>query len=143
MQSIRLMLISLIAFSFVNGGCGRRQTRPAEALETAISEGIRLLEAKEYKVFLASFVSPADLKTNTKEMSLEEFAKWFGVRKAPRLLEVLKEINYAKPTLDDTGTRATFALKEEIGGVKSITFVKVEKYWYLMAHPDESATQQR
>jgi hypothetical protein len=106
-------------------------TDPLETLETAIPEGIRLLEAKEYKVFVESFVIPSELKKIAAGTSLEEFAKTFGERKATRLLEVLQEIKDADPTLDETGTKATFALKEEEVGKESITFIKVEKRWYI------------
>ena len=132
MLSIRLLSISLLVFSFVSPVVGQDvKPESREALETAIPEGIRLLEAKKYKVFVEIFVPPADLKKIRERTSLEELAKSFGERKAPILLEVLKEIKGTKPSLDDTGTKATFALKEKTGGKKSITFVKIEKYWYI------------
>ena len=132
MLSARLLLISSLVFSFgipVISQDVKPESR--EALETAIPEGIRLLEAKENEAFVEIFVPPADLKKITEGTSLEEFAKRFGERKAPRLLEIFKEIKGTKPSLDDNGTKATFALKEEKDGKKAITFVKVDKYWYL------------
>ena len=132
MLSARLLLISSLVFSFgipVISQDVKPESR--EALETAIPEGIRLLEAKEYEAFVEIFVPPADLKKITEGTSLEKFAKRFGERKAPRLLEIFKEIKGTKPSLDDNGTKATFALKEEKDGKKAITFVKVDKYWYL------------
>jgi len=132
MLSIRLLLISSLVMSFVTPAVAQDvKPESREALETAIPEGIRLLEAKEYKVFVEIFVPPADLKRIVEGSSLEEFAKKFGERKAPRLLEILKEIKGTKPSLDESGTKATFALKEEKDGKKSITFVKVDKYWYI------------
>lgn len=118
---------------------------PRENLETAVPEAIRLLEAKEYEVFLESFTPPVVLKkikagedprmppqiTTITDITFEEFARRFGERKAPTLLKVLKEIKNAKPTLDDTGTKATFALNEEINERKSLTFVKIKKHWYI------------
>ena len=132
MLSARLLLTSTLVFSFV-APVVAQDVKPEsrQALETAIPEGLRLLEAKEYKAFVEVFVAPADLKKITERTSLEEFAKDFGDRKAPLLLEVLKEIKGTKPSLDDNGTKATFALKEERDGKKSITFVKIDKYWYI------------
>lgn len=132
MQSIRRMFISLIALTFVIPAVARDvQPDPREELKTAIPEGIRLLEAKQHQAFVKSFVPPADLQKLTAGTSLEEFAKRFGEGKAPQLLKILKEIKDAKAKLDDTGTKATFALKEGMGGKKSISFVKVGKYWYI------------
>jgi hypothetical protein len=132
MLSIRLLLISSLVISLVTPAVAQDvKPESREALETAIPEGIRLLEAKEYKVFVEIFVPPADLKKIIEGSSLEEFAKKFGERKAPRLLEILKEIKGTKPSLDDNGTEATFSLKEEKDGKKSITFIKVDKYWYI------------
>jgi hypothetical protein len=132
MLSIRLLLISSLVISLVTPAVAQDvKPESREALETAIPEGIRLLEAKEYKVFVEIFVPPADLKKIIEGSSLEEFAKKFGERKAPRLLEILKEIKGTKPSLDDNGTEATFSLKEEKDGKKSITFVKIDKYWYI------------
>jgi hypothetical protein len=102
-----------------------------EQLATAIPEGIRLLEAKEFESFLKSFVPPEDLKRITEETSLAEFAKTFGQRKAPRLLEVLTEIKDEKPVFGKNETEATYTLKKEIGGKKSLTFVMIDKYWYI------------
>lgn len=132
MLPIQLLLISSLVFSFITPVVAQDvKPESREALETAIPDGIRLLESKEYKAFVENFVPPADLKKIIEGTSLEEFAKNFGERKAPRLLEVLKEIKGTKPSLDDKGTKATFALKEEKHGKKSITFVKVAKLWYL------------
>ncbi len=89
------------------------------------------MEDQKYDAFIKSFVPPADLKKIPEGEERKEFAKTFGERKAPILIKVLKEIKDAKPSLDDSGTKATFALKEPLGGKKSINFVKIEKYWYL------------
>lgn len=127
------MFALCFVFSFASLAGAEEVVKPErlEKLSTAIPEGIRLLEAKEYVVFLKSFVAPSDLKMITERSSLEEFAKKFGETKGPRMLEVLKEIKEAKPSLDATETKATFALKEEIGPKKSITFAKQEKRWYI------------
>lgn len=132
MLSIRLLFISLIALSFVTPVVAQGiKPESRESLETIVPEGIRLLEAKEHKVFVEVFVPPTDLKKITEGTSMEEFVKMFGDRKAARLLDVLKDIKGTKPSLEDNGTKATFTLNQEIGGKKSIAFVKVEKYWYI------------
>lgn len=104
---------------------------PREQLDTAIPEAIRLLEAKEHKTFLKDFVAPADLERITKNIPLDQLAERFGTDKADVLLGVLKSIKGAQPTLDAAKTRATFKLKEPIGGKEDIRWVKVEKNWYI------------
>ena len=104
---------------------------PREKLDTAVPEAIRLLEAKDYSTFLKNFIPPDDLKKVTEKATLDEFAKQFGENKGPRLLQVLKSIRDAKPTLDSSGKKATYELKEPIDRKKTITWVKVEKYWYI------------
>jgi hypothetical protein len=132
MRLMQLIVMSVIApFVVMPIFADDVKPDPRENLNTAIPEAIRLLEAKEYKVFLKSFVIPEDFKRITATKSLEEFAKVFGERNGLKLLKVCKVIKDVKPTLDDTGTKATFAINQEIAGKKSITFVKVEKHWYI------------
>ena len=104
---------------------------PREKLETAIPEAIRLLEAKEYETFLKTFVVPDDFQKITKKMWLNEFATQFGKDKAADLLQVLKSVKGKKPTLDSKEKKATF--KHKVKGVPkdSISFVKVENFWYI------------
>jgi hypothetical protein len=104
---------------------------PREKVDTAVPEGIRLLDAKEYSSFLQKFVPPDDLKKLTMKAPLDEFAKEFGQTHAPRLLKVLQAIRGTNPTLVADGMLATFPLKEPIEGKKSITFIKVGKFWYI------------
>jgi hypothetical protein len=104
---------------------------PREKLETAIPESIKMLTAKEFKPFIEKFVAPDDLKEITKRTTVEEFAKRFGEEKAETLLKVLEDIKDTKPTFDKTETKATYTLTQTIGSKKSITFKKVEKYWYI------------
>lgn len=104
---------------------------PREKLETAIPDGIKLLTAKEFKPFIEKFVAPDDLKEITKKTTIEEFAKRFGEEKAATLLKVLENIKDTKPTFDKTETKATYTLTQTIGNKKTITFKKVEKYWYI------------
>jgi hypothetical protein len=102
-----------------------------EKLETAIPEGVRLLEAKEYATFIKHFAEPDQLKKATRDTSLEAFAKEFGQEKAAILLKVLKSIKDTKPAFSADGKKATYNLKDDVAGKKTITFVKVDKYWYI------------
>ncbi|MEO1614539.1 MAG: hypothetical protein AAFV88_01735 [Planctomycetota bacterium] len=102
-----------------------------ESLEKLIPEGIRLLTKKEFVPFVKAYVPPEELKKILKRMSLEEFAEKFGKSKAGRLLDVLKEIKDATPEMNDEKTKAVYKLKSSIGGKQSITFQKIEKYWYI------------
>ncbi|MDB5387040.1 MAG: hypothetical protein JWM11_2686 [Planctomycetaceae bacterium] len=106
---------------------------PREELKTAIPEAIRLLEDKAYVDLLKKFVAPDDLKMLTKKQPIEEFAKEFGESKAKALLKALKSTKDVEPTLSDDKKKAVFKLKEEIvdGGGKTISFAKVDKYWYI------------
>ena len=109
---------------------------PREKLQTAIPEGIRLLETKEYITFLKNFANPSDLEQFTKENSLEEGAKVFAEEKAQRLLEILKEIQDVKPKFENNGNKAIFQLKDNNEGMHTIIFVRVERYWYIQNKPE-------
>lgn len=128
---IRLGTLACALLLVVGAVVAEDKPDPREQLATAITEGIRLLEAKDYERFLQDFVPPEDFKRITQKRPLVEFAAGFGQEKATQLLEVLKEIKDAKPMLDEAGNKATFAINEEIAGKKTVTFRKVEKYWYI------------
>jgi hypothetical protein len=102
-----------------------------EKLETAIPEGIRMLEAKEHVAFIKAFVPPEMLKKILGNGSIEEFAAKFAENKAETLLQVLTDIKGTQPELDKTGTKATFKFSKEISGKKEIKFSKVEKFWCI------------
>jgi hypothetical protein len=104
---------------------------PREKLETAIPEAIRLLEAREYRTFIEQFAVPDELKQVLGQGTIEELTRSFAKENAQLALRVMKQIVGARPTLEADGTRATFELKEAVEGKKSITFVKIGKYWYL------------
>jgi len=104
---------------------------PREKVDTAVPEGIRLLEAKEYSTFLQKFVPPDDLKKLTTKVPLDDFAKEFGQTHAPRLLKVLQAIRGTNPTMAVDGMLATYSFKEAVEGKKSISFTKIGKLWYL------------
>jgi hypothetical protein len=122
-------LAGFVAFAAI--GSAQAKADPREKLETAIPEAIRLLESKEYEKFLRTFVTPEEFAKITKQVSLEEFVKRFSEGKAPELLRVLKAVSGTKPSLDPSGTVATF--KHQLKGTArdSIRFVKVEKFWYI------------
>lgn len=104
---------------------------PRENLATAVPEAIRLLEAKEHRKFIESFVAPADLKKVLEKGSLDDLVKGFGERKADRLLQFLTAIKSEKPMLDPSGTKATYEAKEPIGGKTRLEWEQVDKYWYI------------
>jgi hypothetical protein len=127
MITCRLFLVAFSCVALVAASSAAdAKADPREKLETAIPEGIRLLEAKEYAKFLKNFVSPDVLKKLTEKQTLEEFAKEFGEEKAARLLKALQTIKDAKPELDADGKKATYKLKE-----RPLIFVKIDKYWYI------------
>jgi hypothetical protein len=99
-----------------------------EKVDTAIAEMARLLEAKEYKKVVETFMTPDELK---KVPDLDKLVKNFSGEKAEKLLAVLKSLKDAKPVMSDDDKKATYELKEEIAGKKEIVFVKIEKYWYI------------
>jgi hypothetical protein len=105
---------------------------PRTSVETAIPEGIRLLEAKDYATFLRLFVPPDVLKELSAAESFEGFAKTFGEDgKATAVLAALKSIRGTKPAIDGDGRRATFTLKVPTEGKTTITFIKIGEFWYI------------
>ncbi len=104
---------------------------PFEKLETAIPEGIQLLEKKEYVKFLSNFVTPSELVKIQETMKLEDLAKMFGGSRGADMLKAFKEIEKAKPELSDDGKNATYKLKAPIGNKDQITFVKIKKLWHI------------
>lgn len=130
----RFAWLAALLFAFAGAASAVAQDAkadPREKLETAIPEAIRLLEAKDYAKLLKDFVKPEDFKRITASTPLEDFARKFGEGKAPRLLEALKAAKELKPELADAGRKATYSFKEPIGGKSTITFVQVDKYWYI------------
>ena len=102
-----------------------------ENLDTAIAEGIKMLESQEYSKFLKTFVDPEQFKKFSELGDIEEFAKKFGEKKGKQLLEVLKSIKGKTPKMEEDGKKATFDIKIEGVSKDSIIFAKVEKYWYI------------
>jgi hypothetical protein len=131
---IRILTILFGSFCFLlslNTLADEKKPDPREKVETALAEAIRLLEAKDYTTVIKNFAPPEVLEKMTKEKSLEEVAKGFGEGKGPRLLKVLKATKDVKPKLNNAGDKATFELPEEVNSKKSVSFIKVGKYWYI------------
>ena len=102
---------------------------PREQLDTAIAEGIRLLEAKDYAQFLSMFV-PADVLAS--RGPIEQFAADFAGRRGPLALAALKQIQHVKPTMSADGLTATYDLVAgPDGGPTSMMWGKIGKFWYI------------
>ncbi len=130
LHRMMFVLFACAAFSAPLSAAGVKD-EAREKVETAIPEGIRLLEAKEYAVFLKAFVPPELLGRLTEKTTLEEFAKQFSEQKGPRLLKALQSIKGTKPLLSDDGLKATFKPKDDTGKERTLVFVKIGKYWYI------------
>ena len=103
---------------------------PREKLDTAIAEGVRLLEKKDYVAFLTAFVTPADLAARGK--SVEDFAAEFATERGEVALVALKQIQTLKPAMSADGTSATFQLHladERAPG--AMTWTKIGARWYI------------
>lgn len=128
------IVISAFLFVWATVGMSSAEDKkpdPREKPETAVAEAIRLLEKKEHVDFLKKFVAPDDLKGLTKRITFDQFAKEFAGEKADKLLKALKQVEDGKPELDKEMKEAVFKLKEDVGEKDSITFKKVDKYWYI------------
>lgn len=102
---------------------------PRERLDTAIAEGIRLLEAKEYAKFLTLFVPPEVLASRG---PIEQFAAEFATRRGPLALDAFKQIQNVKPTMSADGMTAVYDVTPRPdGGPTSMTWGKIGKYWYI------------
>ncbi|MGF1580245.1 MAG: hypothetical protein ACFCD0_12855 [Gemmataceae bacterium] len=117
--------------AFVVPASGQTDPKVFQKLETAIPEGIRMLEAKKYEPFLKNFVPPELYKKITSKITPQKFSQEFAKRNAPRLLQVLKEIKGKTPTYSNEGMRATYELTAPIAGKKSISFNKINNHWYV------------
>ena len=104
-----------------------------QSLEKAVPYAISLLEAKNYKTFLETFMPPEELKEATSEMTIDEMARGFARRsKGADMLKALKMIKGMKPTLEEKGTVAIFQLPGDgVKGNKEFKFVRVGKNWYI------------
>jgi hypothetical protein len=106
---------------------------PREKPETAIAECVRLLEAKEYKSFLQEFTPPATLALllSMPNTTIEDLAKEVGEKTSADVLQALMAVKDVKPEMSSDGQKATFKLKEPVGGRDSLSLVKIGKFWYM------------
>jgi HEAT repeat protein len=107
---------------------------PRENLETAVPEGIRLLEAKDYKSFIQKFIPPEALALMLAlppKQTIDDLAKDFGAKASSDFLQGLKAIKGLQPEMSPDGKKATFKLKEPIGGENTFCFEKIDKFWYI------------
>ncbi len=141
MRTLGLVSIVVCAALLLVGGCGARpdppekpvpteKPDPRENLDTAIAEGIRLLEAEDYTGFFMTFAPPALIKEMTESGELDDILERFVEGKAAGALEDLKQIKGTTSTLSPDGKEATFRLPSAPWG-DTITFIKVGKYWYI------------
>jgi len=107
------------------------QADPREEPGTAIAEGIRLLEGKDYKTFVQHYTPPEAFNVLVSTGKVDDFAKSFGEEASATMLQVLKAVKDMKPVLSPDGKTATFKLKEPIAGSDSFSLVKIDKFWYL------------
>lgn len=128
-----LTLILAAAFSATLGlqqSATPARPDPREKLDTAIAEGIRLLETKDYVKFLSTFVPPEVLAARGK--SIEEFAAEFSQGRAVEALAALKYIQSSKPAMSADGTSAFYEISPPPErGPRSMTWSKIGKYWYI------------
>lgn len=130
LTKIAFAMLCLITMS-IEQSRGEDKDAVREKLDTAIGEGIRLLEAKEYVAFLKNFVEPEAFKKFSEAGNIEDFAQKFGESKAKQLTEVLKSIKTATPKISEDGKKATFDISVEGVSKKNIAFTKIGKYWYI------------
>ncbi len=102
------------------------ESKTPEDLAQAIDEGIKMLEAKDYKAFIERFIPPAELKEVIAQNGLDELAKNFGNAKAGMLLQALKDIQTMSPELSEDGQKASFAVEP-----RSVIFKKIEGKWRI------------
>jgi hypothetical protein len=99
-----------------------------ENLKETIASCIKMLNNKDYLGFIKRFCHPEDLaKITKKNVTIEQLATGFGVKKAVELEALLQKCLTIKPELDATGKFATF----QVEGSRAIKFVKAGGSWYL------------
>jgi hypothetical protein len=101
-------------------------------LASVIAEGTRLIEEKKYSEFLKRFMTPDELKKALGRGNLEDISAEFGKSAGAEILNVFKQIEKLTPTLDQTGTKATYQLAGEgVRGKTEFKFLRIEKVWYI------------
>ena len=109
----------------------KRRPHPREKLDTTIAQAIRVLEAKKYATFIKYFATPAALQEMMQTASLEEIVEEFVDEKADQVLSTLKSLKHKQPRFSADGKKATYPINIRGSTIKTVTFVKVGKYWYI------------
>lgn len=113
-----------------NKSAAEKKADPRESLDTAIAEGIRLLEAKEYEGFIKTFAVPEELKSITSKVPMEQLVEGFK-SKGEHALSDLKVIKALKPEVSADGKTATYKADGEKGPKRTLVFTKIDKLWYV------------
>lgn len=126
-----VFVFALVVFSLASVGARGQTPDPRTQPETAVKEGIRLLEAKKYAEFLQTFARPSEVEELIAKGPIEDVAKEFGDRRAPDLLAALRAASAMKPTLNEDGTRAEYRFEKPFGRERRISMVKIGEFWYM------------
>jgi hypothetical protein len=129
-------MIAVMLFAIVSTGLLQTPAQAADPRRepaTAIAEGIRLLEAKDYVTFVKTCFRPSEVEELTKKFgTVEDVAKALEKAGKPaQLLEVLKAASTLTPTLNATGTRADYKFEKPVAGANRLSLAKVGDLWYL------------
>lgn len=132
MRTLQLKVFALGALLLCAGSTMADEKRTfQENLDTAIAEGIKMLEGQEYARFLKHYVEPDQFKKFSEQGDIDEFAKKFSEKKAKIILDVLKSIKGKTPKMEEDGKKASFEIKLEGFPKDSIVFARIDKYWYI------------
>ena len=108
-----------------------RTPDPRTQPESAVKEGIRLLEASKFAEFLKTFARPSELEELTAKRSIDDVAAEFGEKRAPDLLAALRAASTMKPTISAEGTRAEYTFEKPFGRERRISMAKIGDVWYF------------
>lgn len=95
-------------------------------------EMARVLEAKQYKLCIETFIDPDAVKKATEAGNIEDLAKGFA-EAAPGMIKLLKATKGMEPKMHGVD-KAEFELKELADrqeGTPVVLLKKVGKYWYF------------
>jgi hypothetical protein len=106
-------------------------SNPRTQPESAVKEGIRLLEASKYAEFLKTFARPSEVEEMVAKRPMDELAAEFGEKRAPDLLAALRAAATMKPTISAEGTRAEYSFEKPFGRERRISMVKIGEFWYF------------
>ncbi|MBM3999606.1 MAG: hypothetical protein FJ297_08735 [Planctomycetes bacterium] len=139
MAHSRHALLPFLSWLFIHGAAlaqeaGEAKAHPQAKLETAIPAAIKVLENKDYVLFLKTFAGKDDRKFIMENGGFESFAMEWGESKAGILLNVLKSIQDQEPEMRKEGAEAVYKIPESVkslGKKKVVVFARVDNLWYL------------